>query len=170
MPKVLVIYVRHIESMSAWLGKILSGGIFVLIGILLVEAVSRYVFNAPTTWSIEMAQFTLGTYFLLGGAYVLSRRQHIRMDAFYSRWSMRRRATTDLATFAIFAVYLIVLIQSGIDNAAFSLQFSQHSSSEWGPPLAPIKIILTVGACLLFFQGVALLIRDLAIVRGKPLE
>lgn len=170
MPKALVTYVRYIESTNAWLGKILSGAIFGLIGILLIEAVSRYIFNAPTPWSVELSGFVFGTYFLIGGGYVLLRGSHVKMDALYSRWSPKTKAIADAATFSLLAVYLIVLILGGIPSTAFSLSFGQHSHTMWGPPLAPIKIIVIVGAVILLLQGVAFFIRDLSIIRGKPIQ
>lgn len=169
MRKALEIYVRYIDSINAWIGKILKFSIFMLIFVLLIEAVRRYIFNAPTPWSLELAQFVLGTYFLIGGGYVLLRGGHVKMDALWSRWSPRTRAMADLATFSLFAVYLIVFILGGIGNAAYSLTFGQHSGTSWGPPLAPIKLITVVGAFLLLLQGVAFFIRDLSILRGKPI-
>jgi len=170
MPKVLICYVQYIDSLSTWLGKILKFGIFVLIGILLFEAVARYIFNAPTPWAVEMSEFTLGTYFLIGGGYALLRGAHVRMDALYNRWSARRKAIVDLATFSLIAVYLIVLVVGGSMIAAQALISGQHASTQWGPPLAPIKTIVVVGAVLLLLQAVAFFIRDLAIIRGKPMQ
>jgi len=169
MPKALVTYVRYIESMSTWLGKIMSFGIFVLLFILLFEAASRYIFNIPTPWSIELGLFVVGGYFFISGGYVLLRGGHVKMDAFYSRWSPKTRAIADLATFSLVAGYLIIFMLGGIGDVAFSLRFGVTSDSSWSPPLAPIKIIITVGAGLLFLQAVAFFIRDLSIIRGKPI-
>lgn len=170
MPKVLICYVRYIDSLSTWLGKTLKFSIFVLIGILLIEAVARYIFNTPTIWAAEMGEFVLGTYFLIGGGYVLLCGTHVRMDAIYNRWSARKKAIADLATFSLIAVYLITLVLGGSRIAATALMSGQHASTQWGPPLAPIKTIVVVGAVLLLLQAVAFFIRDLAIIRGKPIQ
>ena len=169
MPKALVSYVHYIESFNTRLGKILSNLVFLLIGILLFEAVSRYIFNAPTKWSVELATFVFGTYFIIGGAYVLLRGGHVNMDILYNRWSPKTRAIVNLATFSLIAVYLVVFVVGGIHSAGFALMFGQRSASMWEPPLAPIRIITTVGAGLLLLQGVAFFIRDLSIARGKPI-
>lgn len=169
MPKILVRYVRCIESLNALTGRMLTGGIFVLIGILLIEIVSRYVFNAPPKWSIELSLFVLGFYFCIGAGYTLLTGAHIRMDALYGRWTPKRKAIADVATFGLLAVYLIVFIVGGIEDAAYALEYTQRTRSMWGPPLAPIKIILTVGATLLLLQGIALFIRDLATICGKEI-
>ena len=169
MPKALVGFVRYVDAMSTWLGKILSYSLLFILAIMIIEAVLRYVFNAPTLWSIEMSQFTFGTYVALGGAYVLVKRMHVNMDILSSRWSPRTRAIVDIATFALLAVYLIVFIKGGIFSVAYSLAFNVTSRSPWAPPLGPIKIIVTVGAGLLLLQAVAILIRDLATVTGKKI-
>jgi len=162
--------VRYIESFNTRLGKILAGGVFVLIFILVFEGVSRYVFNNPTPWSVELAQFVFGTYVFVGGGYVLLRGGHVRMDALYTRWSPRRKAIVDLVTFSCVAGYFIVFLWGGIPNTAYSLSVGQHYKTMWGPPIGPIKIIILVGATILFLQTIALFIRDLSIIRGEPIE
>lgn len=169
MSKALLSYVHYIELFNIRLGKILGSLVFVLIGILLFEAVSRYIFNAPTGWSVELSAFVFGTYFILGGGYVLLRGGHVNMDILYNRWSPKTRAIVNLATFSLIAAYLVVFMVGGIENVSYSLKWGQHSASMWAPPLAPIKIITTVGAGLLLLQGVAFFIRDLSIARGKPI-
>ncbi len=167
MPKALVAYVRYIESMNNWLGKAVGGLVFALIGILLFETISRYVFNNPTVWSLELGAFIWGFYFLIGGGWVLLREGHVRMDALSHKWSPRRRAIFDLATFALMVIYLVTFILGGIDGALYSLGVGEGSFSKWNPPLAPIKITVVIGAVLLLLQGIAFLIRDLSILRGK---
>jgi len=169
MPKVLVIYVRCIESANTWLGKILAGAIFMLIAVLLIEAVSRYVFNSPTYWSHEMSGFIIGTYFVLGGGYVLLNGAHVGMDALSARWSRKKRAIVDLATFPLLATYLVVFLMGGISSAARAVRVGERTMTMWGPQLGPIKIILVVGVVMLLLQGIALLIRDVYIVKGKDL-
>ena len=169
MPKALVSYVRYIESLSERLGKTVKYGILVLLFILIYEGASRYVFNIPTPWSLELSLFVFGTYCVLGSGYTLFRGSHIRMDVFYVRWSARRRAIVDVATFSLFGVYLIVFIIGGIGNTAYSIGIAQHSCTQWAPPLSPIKIIMVVGAVLLLLQRVASFIRDLSVVRRKPI-
>ena len=43
----------------------------------------------PLNWSIEMAQFVLSAYYLLGGAYSMQLDSHVRMDLLYGRLSPR---------------------------------------------------------------------------------
>jgi len=166
MPKVFLSYARYIESVNNWLGRTVRWAILVILGVALIEIVSRYVFNSPTAWSLELQAFVWGFYFIIGSAWVLLRDEHVRMDALYHRWSPRRRAIFDVATFPLVAVYVIIYIRGGIDTALFSLRWGEISYSRWAPPLAPIKIIMVVGAVLLLLQAIAILIRDLNVLVG----
>jgi TRAP-type mannitol/chloroaromatic compound transport system permease small subunit len=169
MPKILVKYVQYVESLNRWLGNVLCYGLPIMIFIALFESIARYGFNSPTPWAVELAGFVMGAMFLLGGGYTLLRGEHIGMDALYSRWSPKRRAVVDIVTFSLLAIFLITIIVGGIPDAAMSLKIGKHSASIWGPPLAPIKIIIVVGTVILLSQGVAILIRDVATLRGKSI-
>ena len=170
MPRALVSYVRYIGWFNTRVGKIMEYSIFVMLALMLIETVSRTIFNAPTEWSIELGKYVLGTYFTIGSAYILLCERHVRMDALYSRWSAKRRATFDLATFFAGIVFLIVLLRGSIEAALYSLRYSQHTTSAWASPLSPIRIIFVVGVSLLLLQMIALFIRDISIVKGKPIQ
>lgn len=170
MPKVLVAYVRCIDSMHTRLGQGLKFAFLAILGILTIEIVARYVFSYPTPWSVELSMFILGTYFFVGGGYALLRGAHVNMDVLYHRWSPRTRAIVNLATFSLFVVYFVVFIWGGIRNTVWALEHGQHASTLWAPPLAPIKLIITVGAGLLFLEAIAFFIKDLSIARGKPIQ
>lgn len=169
MPKVLVDYVKFINLFNTRVGKIIEYGIFVMLALMLIETFSRTVLNSPTEWSLELGRYVLGAYFTIGSGYILLCERHVRMDALYSRWSARRRAAFDLATFSVGIIFLIVLLRGSIDAAHYAMRFNQHSSSAWAPPLVPIKIIFVFGISLLLLQMIALFIKDLSIVKGKPI-
>lgn len=161
MVKLLSLFANGVDKLNTWLGRIARSCIFLLIGILLFEVVSRYFFNKPTVWSTEMASMVFGFYFLIGGGYTLLKGGHVRMDILYANWSERKRAIVDVCTFPLLAVYLITFIIGGFHVVGYALKFNQHSMSQWAPPLAPIEIVTVVGAFLLLLQGVAFFVRDL---------
>ena len=163
-------YVKCIESLNTRLGKVVSYGVFVLIAIMVIDIVSMYIFNRSISWGIELAMFVVAGYIFLGGGYVLLCGGHVRMDILYLRWSPKKRAIVDIATFAILAVFLITFVLGGIYNVEYALRVGQCSPSRWSPILAPIKIIMVVGTALLFLQSIAFLIRDFVFLfRGKHL-
>jgi TRAP-type mannitol/chloroaromatic compound transport system permease small subunit len=157
------------DGMTARFGLGVRSLIFVIIGILLFEAVARYIFDSPTIWSIEMSKFVFGAYFLLGGGYVLLTGGHVKMDIIYSRWSPRRQALMDAALFVFFIIFVGFTLRSAIHHATVSTMMMQRSGTPWHPYLWPIKIIVAVGFLLMLLQGISEFIKSVATARGKPL-
>jgi len=169
MPRVLQSYVRVMDSATRRFGLGVQGLIFVIIGILIYEAVARYVFDSPTIWSVEMSRFVFGAYFLLGGAYVLLTGGHVRMDIIYSRWSTRRKALMDAGLFVFFVIFVGLTLWSSTEHAITSTMMMQRSGTTWHPYLWPIKIIVAIGFLLMLLQGISQFIKSIATARGKPL-
>jgi TRAP-type mannitol/chloroaromatic compound transport system permease small subunit len=94
---------------------------------------------------------------------------HVRMDLFYSRWSAKRRALADVLTAGLLIFYLVVLLIGGISSTEYALTYGQKNYSSWAPPLAPIKIIMSIGITLMLLQVIAVFFKDLAKARGEPL-
>ena len=168
MPEFVKTYVRWVDAFNRVLGKIVMLGVFVMMGILLYSAWTKN-FSIPPLWAIEMAQFTLAAYYLLGGAYSMQLDSHVRMDVAYSRWSPRTKAGVDAATILFLIFYLGVLLDGGIASTEYALQYGETYYSSWAPRMAPIKIIMCIGIVLMLMQAVAVFLRNLAEALGKPL-
>ncbi len=167
MIKPLKMYVRSVDSLNTLVGQVVKFLILVIIGILTYEAISRTLFNHPNKWALEMTQFINGTYYLLGGGCVLLLGGHVRMDVFYDRWSQRKKSIVDIMTFVFSLAYLSGLLMGGISSTAFALKYGQKNYSAWGPPIAPMKVIATIGITLMLLQVISELIKDIAIASGK---
>lgn len=169
MPRAVKLYVRWVEAVGRVVGRLAMYMIFAMIGVLLYSSVSRTVFNLPLIWVVEVAQFLLAAYYLLGGAYSMQLDSHVRMDLLYSRWRPRRRAFADTITAFCLIFYLVFLLAGGISSTHYALEYGQKNYSTWAPPLAPIKIVMTLGIALMLLQAIAVFFRDLARVRGEEL-
>jgi TRAP-type mannitol/chloroaromatic compound transport system permease small subunit len=171
MPKAIRLYVRYVDAVNRAVGKLAMYAIFAaLAGLLLFAALSRGVFGVSYIWAVEMAQFLMAAYYLLGGGYTLLQDAHVRMDVLYTRWSPKRRAVTDSLTSICLIFYLIVLFIGALSSTDYALQYGQKSYTPWAPPLAPVKIVMAVGILLMLLQAFAMFFRDLAAARGKPIE
>lgn len=166
MPRPIIWYIRSVEAVNRFVGRIIMLLVFAMIGILLYSAISRSFLNMPIIWAVEMAQFTLAAYYLLGGAYSLQLDAHVRMDLFYDRWTPKKRAFTDTITAFCLIFYLVILLQGGISSTEYALQYGQKNYSSWAPPMAPIKILMTLGIFLMLLEAIAIFFKDLARLRG----
>ena len=63
------------------------------------EVFSRYVLGEPTFWAYEVGYMAMGTHFLIGLAYTLREREHVRVDFLYAHVSPRKRALIDAFTY-----------------------------------------------------------------------
>ncbi|MGQ4879386.1 TRAP transporter small permease subunit [Billgrantia sp. LNSP4103-1] len=170
MPRIITRYVRWVDAFNRAVGRIIMFLIFVMIGLLLFSSVARTAFNSPLIWSIEVSQFMMSAYYLLGGAYAMQMGAHVRMDLFYSRWSDRTRAAVDALTIVLLFVFLGALFAGGISSTEYALRYGEKSYTAWAPPLAPIKIIMTFGVLLMLLQSVSIFFKDIARLRGVSLE
>jgi TRAP-type mannitol/chloroaromatic compound transport system permease small subunit len=169
MPKPIRTYVRWIDAVNRVVGRFAMYLVLVMMGVLLLSSGSRTFFDVSYVWTVEMAQFLLAAYYLLGGGYSMQLDSHVRMDLVYSTWSPKRKAMVDAITACFLLFYLVVLLVGGISSTEYALTYGQKNFSAWAPPLAPIKIIMVIGIFLMLLQVVAVFFRDLATARGEPL-
>ncbi|CAD7023803.1 C4-dicarboxylate ABC transporter permease [Pseudorhizobium endolithicum] len=168
MPDVLKTYVRVVDRFNRGVGRITMYLIFVMMGILLWSSVSKSFF-LPSLWTLEMAQFVMAAYYILGGAYSLQLDSHVRMDLAYGRWSPKTKAVVDVITIFMLFVYLFFLLYGGVSSTAYAIQYNETSYSSWSPYMAPIKIMMVIGIFLTFLQATSIFIKDLAVALGRPL-
>lgn len=141
--------------------------IFIMMGVLLYSSISRAVFDSPLIWVVEVAQFLLVAYYLLGGAYSMQMDSHVRMDLLYSSWTPKTRATVDVVTVMFLIFYLVVLLAGGLSSAHYALEYGQKNYSSWAPPLAPVKIMMCIGIIMMLAQSLSMLFKDLAHALGR---
>ena len=170
LKKLSLQYVHIVDKVSTAIGRTCMFIVLLMIVILLYESVSRSFFDTPNLWSIELAQFAMAAYYLLGGAYALKHDAHARMDLFYHAWHPRKKALVDAVTFLITLIYLSILLYGAFDNTAYAIEYNQTSYSPWKPSLIPIKMIMTLGIFLMFLQSLAELIKDVLIYKGHAPE
>lgn len=143
--------------------------IFVMIGVMLYASFSRTVIGMPVNWAMEMGQFLLAAYYLLGGGYSLQINAHVRMDLLYSRLTPRKMAFTDTITAFCLIFYLSTLLIGGISSTEYAITYKQVNYTSWAPLLWPIKSIMTFGIFLMLLQAIAIFFKDLARVRGEEI-
>ena len=59
-------YIRIVDAINYRLGRLVMYGIFVMVAILLWSSVSKTFFT-PSLMTLEMAQFAMVAYYMLGG-------------------------------------------------------------------------------------------------------
>jgi len=169
MPKAIKLYVRYVYAVNRVVGRFAMYMVFAMIALLLYSSISK-TFFLPSIWTLEVAQFSMAAYYMLGGAYSMQLGAHVRMDIAYARWSPRVKAYVDSMTAFTLVFYLIMLLYGGLSSTQYALFYNETSPSAWAPRLAPIKIIMVIGITLMLLQAIAVFFTDVARARGKPID
>lgn len=153
-------YVTAVDRLNYGIGRAVMFGIFALMGVLLWSTVSKVLFT-PSLWTLEMAQFLMVGYYVLGGPYAMQMGADVRMDLIYGELGPRRKAWTDAFTIFVLLAYLGVLLWGGIESTLYSLDYGgERSSSAWRPYLWPVKVAICAGLVLMMLQALAEFGRD----------
>lgn len=198
MPRVIRGYVRAIDRVNWFIGRIAMYLIFALVGVLVWSSVSKTFFS-PSMWTLETAQFVMVAYYVLGGPYSLQLGSNVRMDLFYGNWSITTKAWVDSFTVLFLMAYLGILLYGAISSTAYSLGYFgmepfsffwdllktlvtggfdaageklgylERSPTAWRPYIWPVKTLLCLGVFLMLLQTLAELFRDIAIIRGEKI-
>ena len=154
-PRGLLAVIRCIDGLSLWSGRITGWLIVPMVLSLVYEVVARYFFNAPTIWAYDMTSFLYGAFFMLGAAYTLLKKGHIRTDSFYGAWSPRTQGWVDATCYLLFFFPgMIAFLVVSWDY--FTVSFGRNEravSSPWMPILWPLKFALSLALALLVLQG-----------------
>lgn len=159
-------YIRIVDAINYRLGRIMMYGIFVMVGILLWSSISK-TFFLPSLWTLEIAQFAMVTYYILGGPYAMQLGSSVRMDLFYGNWSIKKKAWFDAFTIFCVIFYLGVMLYGAYDSTAYSLKYNERSPTAWRPYLWPVKILMCIGFFLMLLQAISELLKDIAIIKGE---
>jgi TRAP-type mannitol/chloroaromatic compound transport system permease small subunit len=131
----------------------------------------RYVFDVGFIWLQESVVWMHAFVFMVGAAYTLQQEEHVRVDIFYRDMSPQRKAWIDIIGVVLFLLPLcFFLAWKAADFVAVSWQLEESSRESGGLPypLIPLlKTVLIVMPLTVGLQGVALLMRSLAALRGN---
>jgi len=165
LPAALLRFVNVVDAVNYRLGRVVMYLIFGMMGILLWSSISK-TFFLPSLWTLEMAQFAMVVYFILGGPYSLQLGSNVRMDLLYGGWSVRRKAWVDAFTVLFLVFYLGVMLYGGLESLAYAFEYGERSPTAWRPPLWPVKLAMCIGILLMLLQALAELVKDIARLRG----
>ena len=169
MPKLIKYYINLIDYISLKTGRATMYLVFVMMFILILSFVTRNIINIPLIWIIEMAQFVMTGYYLLGGGYSMLTDDHVRMDLIYSKLKDKTKALLDSLTSVFLVFYLVVLIYGSISSLTYTIETNQRLFTAWAPYVWPIKSIMTFGILLMLLQSIAIFFKDLAKVLGREI-
>jgi TRAP-type mannitol/chloroaromatic compound transport system permease small subunit len=160
-----------IDATSEYTGKFFGIMlIFMLVGMIVVEVIRRYAFDAPIMGIQDVQCAYFGAYYMMAAAYTHLLGGHVRVDVVHAHFSPRGKAILDLITFPIALLFILVLAWTGwtfalnatwMRTAGWILEVDQ---SHLRLPLYVAKWSIPIGTFMLFLQSCAKFVRDLYFV------
>lgn len=130
----------HVERVSS------CAFLAAMLGLIILQVVSRYIFSSPLTWTEELARFALLWFAFVAAGFVMARRIHIAVDLLASK--LGRRGAIALDTFALTAVVATsgALAWTGAGYAAGAARLAAPATSL---PMSVVYASAVVGFALI---------------------
>lgn len=161
--------IRVCDTVNEGVGRLVAWFTLGMVVVTFTVVVMRYGFSFGRIWIQEIAMYLHAAVFMLGAAYTLQHRAHVRVDIFYQRFTPRRRALVDLLGTVLFLVpvALFILIWS-YGYVANSWGRMEDSPETGGLPLVYVlKTFIPLAAVLLLVQAVAEIARNGMFLAGS---
>ncbi|MEQ5803756.1 TRAP transporter small permease subunit [Halomonas sp. H10-9-1] len=159
---------RGLDTVTDLVGRTTAWLVLVMMAVQFAIVVMRYIFGVHSIALQESVMYMHAMVFMLGAAWTLRHDAHVRVDIFYRKRSPRGRAATDLfgTLFLLLPVTLYILLGS-LGYVGSSWAILERSPDGGIPAVFLLKSLILVMAALLLLQGIAQLIRQTLILKGR---
>ena len=157
--------IAFLDKISGTTGAIAAWLVVPLIAASCWEVFSRYVLGEPTLWAYEIGYMAMGTHFLIGLAYTLREREHVRVDFFYAHVSEKARVVIDALAYVVLLLPLAGWLAFGLGEKAIRAYETHERSglSAFNPVIWPFRLIMATSFTLLFLQALSELLKCLSV-------
>ncbi len=161
-----------IDRVNEVIGRLVYWFILAMVLVGSYNAVARYLdrytgLGLSSNTYLELQWYMFSLVFLLGAAYTLRHNAHVRVDVLYARLSPKGRAWINLLGTVLFLLpFCVVMLWASWPVVRESWALLETSPDPGGLPRYPIKTVLPLAFLLLMIQGIAMGIRQVAVLRG----
>ncbi|MDN5203521.1 TRAP transporter small permease subunit [Fulvivirgaceae bacterium BMA10] len=162
-------YIKRVDQLNEWIGNKISWFTTLLVLLICYDVIMRYLFNQSAAWIFELEWHLFAAIFLIGAAFTLKHDRHVRVDVFYSRFSVKQKAWVNLVGTLIFLIpFCLVIIDASLKFVGNSFRLNESSPDPGGLPARYIiKSAIPIGFILLFLQSISLTFKSLLIIFNK---
>ena len=164
--------VKYLDQINEYAGRFFAWSTSLMVLLICCDVLMRYCFDFTLIWIIELEIYFFAMSFLLASGYAFKYNKHVRVDVFYSQYSEKKKAWTDLIG-GIFFLLPWALISCYVCFHYFRKSwFIQESSGQPGglPALYILKFILLLGFVLLLIQAVSSILKSYMILQGDSFD
>ena len=171
VPRVLPPFVRVVDALNDWVGRMVSWVCIAMVLTTLAVVVMRYVFNYGQVFIQESYVWMHGIVFMVGAGYALLHDAHVRVDVIYRPASIRYKAWVDLFGVMLLLLPILVILAQVATPYVWDSWDRLEVSREAGglPGLFLLKSVILVFCVLVLLQGLSLAARSyLILLKYQP--
>lgn len=152
MKVAIVKTLKFFGRLAQGLGLIGQMALAVMVLTICYDVVMRYVFNSPTSWSLEINTFLIIFITLIPAGDVLREDSHLRIGFFISK--LRPKAQNKIRRIAavLGILFCAVMTRNGLIMAINAFKYDQRMSTPLGTPMVIPYLIIPFGFTVLGLQ------------------
>jgi len=167
---------KVLQMIRSLLEKITDGvGVFAMLALLLmmlnifVDVFMRYALNSSSIFAQELEWHFFALMFLFGISYAMRHDSHVRVDVFYERFSVKKKALINALGMIAFVIPIMVVIMvASIDFVGYAIKINEGSPDPGGIPYRfIIKSAIPLSIFFVILQALAEVIKNLEILLRK---
>jgi len=139
----------------------------VLVVDVLWQVTSRYVMNAPSSFTDELAGFLLMWVGLLGAAYVAGKREHLAIDLLIQRSSPKRKFKLEIIIMVIIIIFAVTVLIIGGSWLTYTRFYLSVSSAAMGLQLGYVYLVLPISGFLIAYFNIDNMVKMVKANRKK---
>lgn len=149
--------ISAIDNLTEYTGRSLAWLVLLMALLCTTLVVLRYGFQLGSIAGQELLTYLHACFFMLAFAFALKHGQHVRVDIFYQRFSLRRQAWVNAVGNIVFLLpFCLFIILSAWDRVSHSWMISEVSADAGGlAAVYLLKSLIPLSAFLLFLQALA---------------
>lgn len=162
--------VAGIDGLCRWSGYLTAWLTLGTVVVCFATVYMRYVLGTGLIWLQELYVWQHAAVIMLGSAYTMMTGGFVRVDVFYTRWSDRRRAATDLVmTLVVLVPFLWIFGAFTWNFFLVSWRIDEGSLNPQGlPNVWLLKGAMVAFVALVALQGLAFVLRGVMVLAGHP--
>ena len=149
-----------ITNLIKKVGDIAGLLILAIMAIVTYEVVSRYAFNAPTSWAWVINRQLFGVFVLVAGGYTLVHKSHIRIEMLYDFFPPAMKSVVRWLSLAAALIFLGSLLWKSTVMGLEAWETKEVATGIFKLPLYPLKLFMPIGAVLFILGCIAMTIKS----------
>ena len=125
---------------------------------------ARYIFNVGSIGMQELVMYLHGCVFMIGIAFTLKEKGHVRVDVLHERFSEKNKAIIDIIGTLLFLMpFCLFIFFVSLEYVRFAWSVQESSPDPGGlPGVFLLKTLIPVMAILVGLQGISGVLKNLS--------